>query len=216
MNVLNVLDPTSLALFTLANFLVLIVPGPSIMYTISRSLDHGRRAGLLSVYGLALGTLPHALAVALGVAGLLASSVIAFNFMQYAGATYLIYLGVSRFRQKRNTSATDTRKSIKGMTAFWESFMVGALNPKSVLFFLAFLPQFVDPTRGNPLVQTMLLWLISQLMAVGVGSLYALIAAWFRTWFFARGTASAYGNYAGGSLYILLGLAMAVTGTKAR
>ncbi len=209
-------DTTSLLLFATANFLVLIVPGPSVMYTVTRSLEQGRRAGLLSVYGLALGTFPHALGVALGVAGLLSSSVIAFEFMRYAGAAYLVYLGVCRFRQKGAGSVTERRKTKNGMAAFWESFTVGVLNPKSVLFFLAFLPQFVDPARGNPLVQTLLLWLISQIMAVGVGSAYAMAAAWLRQWLLRRATRPATGNYIAGSIYVFLGLALAVTGSRSR
>ncbi|UCG62323.1 MAG: LysE family translocator [Candidatus Zixiibacteriota bacterium] len=209
-------DTTSLLLFATANFLVLIVPGPAVMYTVTRSLDQGRRAGLLSVYGLALGTFPHALGVALGVAGLLASSVIAFDFMRYAGAAYLVYLGICRFRQKGNGSASESGSSKSGIAAFWESFTVGVLNPKSVLFFLAFLPQFVDPARGNPLVQTLLLWLISQIMAVGVGSAYALAAAWLRQWLLRRAARPAAGNYIAGSIYVFLGLALAVTGSRSR
>lgn len=209
-------DTTSLLLFMTANFLVLIVPGPSVMYTVTRSLDQGKRAGLLSVYGLALGTFPHALGVALGVAGLLASSVIAFDIMRYAGAAYLVYLGVCRFRQKENGSAPAREKSKSGVAALWQSFAVGILNPKSVLFFLAFLPQFVDPGRGSVLVQTLLLWLISQVMAVAVGSAYALAAAWLRQWLLGRSGRLAAGNRISGSIYIFLGLAMAVTGSRTR
>ncbi|UCE23694.1 MAG: LysE family translocator [Candidatus Zixiibacteriota bacterium] len=209
-------DTTSLILFATANFLVLIVPGPAVMYTVTRSLDQGKRAGLMSVYGLALGTFPHALAVALGVVGLLASSVIAFDIMRYAGAGYLVYLGISRFRQRQAGQVTEARKPKTGMAAFWESFTVGVLNPKSVLFFFAFLPQFVDPSRGYPLIQILLLWLLSQVMAVGVGSAYALAAAWLRHLYLKRGGGSAAGNYFAGSVYVLLGLATALTGSRTR
>jgi threonine/homoserine/homoserine lactone efflux protein len=212
----NLLDPASVALFAMANFLVLIAPGPAIMYTVTRSLDQGKKAGLLSVYGLALGTLPHALAVALGVAGLLESSIIAFDIMRYAGAAYLIYLGVCRFYQKTADSLNKAKESKTGMAAFWESFTVGVLNPKSVLFFLAFLPQFVDPARGHPVIQTLLLWIISQVMAVAVGSAYALAAVWFRNWFFMRKSNLAAGNYLTGSIYIFLGLAMAFASSKSK
>ncbi|MEE9442514.1 MAG: LysE family translocator [candidate division Zixibacteria bacterium] len=207
-------DLTALLLFATANFLVLITPGPAVMYTITRSLDQGKRAGLLSVYGLALGTFPHALAVAFGVASLLASSVSAFNIMRYIGAGYLIYLGICRLREGKMTWKVDVKKSRTGMAAFLESFVVGVLNPKSVLFFLAFLPQFIDPSRGNPMIQTLVLWVISQIMAVAVGSAYALLAARFRQWLSRRKTFSTAGNYISGSIYIGLGLAAALTGSK--
>ena len=98
-------DTKYLLIFAGANFIVLIIPGPAILYTVCRSLDQGRKAELLSVYGLALGTLPHALAVAFGVASVLASSIVAFNILKYLGAAYLIYLGICRLRQKNAVRA---------------------------------------------------------------------------------------------------------------
>lgn len=209
-------DSTSLLIFAGANFIVLITPGPAILYTVSRSLNQGRKAGLLSVYGLALGTLPHALAVAFGVAGILASSVIAFNILKYLGAAYLIYLGACRLLQKKSVRTPDNGKSKVGGLAFFESFVVGVLNPKSVLFFLAFLPQFIDPSRGNPVIQTLALWILSQVMAVGIGSAYALAASWLRTRFIARQSRSRAGDYLAGGIYIGLGVAAALSGSRGK
>lgn len=209
-------DTTSLLIFAGANFLVLITPGPAIFYTVFRSIEQGRRAGLLSVYGLALGTLPHALAVAFGVAGVLASSVVAFNVLKYLGAAYLIYLGICRLRKKNNEHTTSTSKPKAGKAAFIESFTVGVLNPKAILFFLAFLPQFIDPSRGHPVIQTMVLWLLSQIMAVMVGSAYALAASLLRTWFIKRGSLSRTGDYLAGGIYIGLGIAAALSGSRGR
>lgn len=193
-----------------------MIPGPAILYTVSRSLDQGRRAGLLSVYGLALGTFPHAMAVAFGVAGLLASSVVAFNVLKYIGAAYLIYLGICRLRNKNDTTTTERKAPRTGLAAFAESFVVGVLNPKSVLFFLAFLPQFVDPARGHPIVQTLVLWLLSQVIAVIVGSAYALAAAWMRCQLTRRTIAGRFGDYLAGSIYIGLGLVAALAGSKTK
>lgn len=209
-------DTTSLLIFAGANFIVLITPGPAILYTISRSLDQGRKAGLLSVYGLALGTLPHALAVAFGVAGVIASSIVAFNVLKYLGAAYLVYLGISRLRRKNMTRAAGTAKPKVGKAAFIESFVVGVLNPKAILFFLAFLPQFIDPSRGNPVVQTLVLWLISQVMAVIVGSAYALAASVIRRWFINPESPSRAGDYVAGGIYIGLGVVAALSGSRGK
>jgi threonine/homoserine/homoserine lactone efflux protein len=211
-----VFDTTSLLIFAGANFIVLITPGPAILYTVSRSLDQGRKAGLLSVYGLALGTLPHALAVAFGVAGILASSFVAFNILKYLGATYLVYLGICRLLRKNAYKVNNAGKDKTTNMAFFESCVVGVLNPKAILFFLAFLPQFIDPSRGSAIVQTLALWLLSQVMAVIVGSVYALAASWLRSRFVKPGSRSRAGDYLAGSIYIGLGLAAALSGSRGK
>ena len=209
-------EATSLYIFAAANFVVLITPGPAVLYTISRTLDQGRKAGLLSVYGLALGTLPHALAVAFGVAGILASSIVAFNVLKYCGAAYLVYLGIRRLVNKNHIGTHTTVVSKEGQAAFCQSFTVGVLNPKAVLFFLAFLPQFIDPSRGNPVVQTMVLWLLSQVMAVVVGSAYALAASWLRVCLARKASISRIGDYFAGGVYIGLGVIAALSGSKGK
>lgn len=209
-------DTASLLIFMSVNFIILVTPGPAILYTVTRTIDQGRKAGLLSVYGLALGTLPHALAVAFGIAGILASSVIAFNVLKYLGAIYLIYMGICKLRHKKTTSANNNSNSKVGKAAFFESFVVGVLNPKAILFFLAFLPQFIDPSRGQPFVQILVLWFISQVMAVIVGSAYALMACWFRGWFIKPNTQSRTGDYMSAGIYIGLGVAAALSGSKGK
>lgn len=209
-------DTSSLLIFAGANLVVLVTPGPAILYTVSRSLDQGRKAGLLSVYGLAMGTLPHALAVAFGVAGVLASSLIAFSVLKYLGAAYLVYLGICRLRRKNTFQAVSAGKTKVGKAALFESFVVGVLNPKAVLFFLAFLPQFIDPSRGLPVVQTLVLWLLSQVMAVIVGSAYALAASWLRGWFAEPRSSAKVGDYLAGGIYIGLGVVAALSGSKGK
>jgi threonine/homoserine/homoserine lactone efflux protein len=208
------IDSTSLLLFLGANFIVLITPGPAVMYTVTRSLDQGRRAGLMSVYGLALGTLPHALAVAFGVAGLLASSLFAFAVMKYLGAAYLIYLGIRQFRRRAIGGEEVPPATRSDRAAFVDSFVVGVTNPKSVMFFMAFLPQFVDPSLGNPMLQTLVLWSLSQVMAVMVGSAYALAAAWLGGWSVTKRSLAAIGDYFAGTVYIGLGLLTAFAGPR--
>jgi threonine/homoserine/homoserine lactone efflux protein len=210
------IDTTSLLIFAGANLVVLITPEPAVLYIVSRSIGEGRKAGLLSVYGLGLGTLPHALAVAFGVTGILASSVVAFSVLKYLGAAYLIYLGIQRIRRKNGNHTTVVSTQKVGKMAFWESFTVGVLNPKSILFFLAFLPQFIDPARGNTIIQTLVLWFISQVMAIIVGSGYALATSWVRGRFIGQTPFSRFGDYFAGSMYIGLGLFAALSGSRGK
>jgi len=209
-------DTASLLIFAGANFVVLITPGPAVLYTVTRSINQGRKAGLLSVYGLALGTLPHALAVAIGVAGVLASSVVAFNALRYLGAAYLVYLGVCRLRGDKSPNSSGPARQTVGRAAFIESFVVGVLNPKAILFFLAFLPQFIDPSRGHPLIQTLALWALSQVMAVIVGSAYALAASWLRRLFIKPGSTNRIMDYYSGGIYIGLGVLAALSGSRGK
>jgi threonine/homoserine/homoserine lactone efflux protein len=136
--------------------------------------------------------------------------------MRYLGAAYLVYLGVCRFRRGSIVGAIGAGRSRTGKLAFVESFVVGVLNPKAILFFLAFLPQFVDPSRGSVMVQTLVLWFISQVMAVIVGSAYALAASCLRGWFTDPGLPARAGGYLAGSVYIGLGVAAAVTGSRGK
>ena len=205
----------SLLVFAAVNLVVLVTPGPAVLYTVSRSLDQGRRAGLLSVWGLALGTLPHALAVALGVASLLTSSPVALDVLKYLGAACLVILGIGRLRQRRAVREGEPGRPGEGGAAFVQSFLVGVFNPKALLFFMALLPQFLDPARGHPAVQTLVLWLISQVMAVGVGSAYAVAAASLRG-LLRRRKSSRIGDYLAGGVYLGLGVVAALSGSKSR
>ncbi len=209
-------DATTLLIYASAALILLVTPGPAIIYTVTRSIDQGRKAGLLSILGIALGSFPHALAVALGLAAILASSITLFSIIKYIGAAYLVYLGIGRFRHKRIIEDVDSKKPKIGTVAFVQSFMVGLSNPKTILFFIAFLPQFVDPTRGNPAVQTMLLWCIFETLGVTVGSAYALTAASVRDLVTRRKGFSNAGRYVSGSVYIGLGLAAVLTGSKSK
>jgi threonine/homoserine/homoserine lactone efflux protein len=203
---------SSLLIFAGANFIVLIIPGPAIIFTISRTLNQGRKAGLLSVYGLALGTLPHAIIVALGVASILASSAVAFTILRYLGAMYLVYIGIRRLLWSNGNGESVRNRKKEERLAFFDSFMVGMLNPKAILFFLAFLPQFIDPSRGNPTLQIMILWFLSQVMAVIVGSAYAYVASTFHNWLRHPGLASKIGDRIAGSIYVGLGMVAALSG----
>lgn len=158
----------TLFLFAAASLVVAITPGPSNLYVLARTLAHGRRAGILSAGGLALGALAHALAAALGLSALFAWSPTAFALLQYAGAAYLVWLGihtVTRHRGPTGPSVPPPAARANGRRILWQAALTEILNPKVAVFFVAFLPQFVDPAAGPAAPQLLLL-----------GALYAAVA----------------------------------------
>lgn len=140
-------ESATFLIFIAASLALLLVPGPAVLYITARSVDQGRMAGLVSVLGVHLGTVVHVLAAAIGLSALVLTSALAFTIVKYAGAAYLIYLGLRRiFGDNGDETHTLKRESLNRI--FWEGVVVNILNPKTALFFLAFLPQFVDPARG--------------------------------------------------------------------
>jgi threonine/homoserine/homoserine lactone efflux protein len=171
-------DVETFLLFAAASLAFLAIPGPSVFYIVTRSLVQGRRAGVTSMLGVQAGGLVHVVAAAFGVSALIASSAAAFTVVKYAGAAYLIVLGVRRLLD-RHPVEPDPEPSgpVPASRLFWHGVVVNVLNPKTALFFLAFLPQFVDPAAG-PVAPQMLV-LGTMLVALGVLSdgTYALVAA---------------------------------------
>jgi threonine/homoserine/homoserine lactone efflux protein len=196
--------------------LLLLVPGPAVLYITSRSIGLGRAAGLVSAMGIAVGTLFHAAAATLGLSALLVSSVSAFRFVKYAGAAYLIYLGIRTLRggDTANLDPSGERHSLRSI--FAQGVLVNLLNPKTALFFLAFLPQFVDPARGHATLQIFELGVLFALMGWMSDSVWALLAGTFGTQL--RGNERLRGaqrKVSGGAL-IALGVASAFSGAKAK
>jgi threonine/homoserine/homoserine lactone efflux protein len=139
-------DVDSLALFSLAALALLLIPGPAVLYVVVQAAEHGRLAGLASVAGVHLGTLVHTAAAALGISALVVSSAGAFTVVKYAGAAYLVYVGLRRLLAREPAAPEDVpREPLRRL--FVQGVTVSVLNPKTALFFLAFLPQFVDPSR---------------------------------------------------------------------
>jgi threonine/homoserine/homoserine lactone efflux protein len=172
-------DATTFAVFAVACLAFLAIPGPSVFYIVTRSLVQGRRAGVTSMLGVQVGGLVHVVAAAFGVSALIASSAAAFTVVKYAGAAYLIFLGLRKLLARDDGGDVDIEPRGERSTAhlFGHGVIVNVLNPKTALFFLAFLPQFVDPNAG-PVAPQMLV-LGTMLVSLGVlsdGS-YALIAA---------------------------------------
>ncbi|NUQ06629.1 MAG: LysE family translocator [Anaerolineae bacterium] len=173
--------PTLLA-FIGAAFVLVVTPGPVVLYIVARSVDQGRGAGLASVLGAELGNAVHVLAAALGLSAILVSSALAFDVVKYLGAAYLIYLGVKALRTPVKTVEDPVfqRKSLRSI--FGQGFIVAVLNPKTALFFLAFLPQFIDPASQNAAAQILALGVVMLAMATLSDSLYALAAGALGGW----------------------------------
>ena len=169
-------DPSRLALFVGAALLLLVVPGPSVLYIVTQSVSHGRRAGIASVAGITTGTLVHIAAATVGLSALLASSAVAFDVVKYLGAAYLIVIGVRRLAGLERAQDERARGTRDLGRLYRQGIVVNTLNPKTALFFLAFLPQFVDPSRGVAWVQVLLLGLLFATLGFLSDGTWALVA----------------------------------------
>ncbi len=205
----------ALALFSLATIALLIVPGPAVLFIVTRSVGQGRSAGLVSVLGIHCGTVVHVLAAALGITAVLAASQTAFDVVRYAGAAYLIALGIRALR-RRGADPAASPEFAPLRRIFGQAMVVNVLNPKTALFIVAFLPQFVDPARGSATAQVLVLGGVFIVLGLASDSLYALgaarAAARLRAW---RRFADVQ-RYASGAVFIGLGLAAAFTGSRPR
>ena len=170
-------DPATLLVFAGASAALVAVPGPAVLYVVSRSIAHGRSGGLVSVLGVETGNLLQVLAAGVGLAAVIASSSAAFSVVRYAGAAYLIVLGIGALMGRRDPEEVALGPARSGRRLYWEGVLVGTLNPKLALFLLAFLPQFIDPAIGPVWVQTLVLGLIFNVIAAIGDSLFALAAA---------------------------------------
>jgi threonine/homoserine/homoserine lactone efflux protein len=151
-------DSSTLAIFTVAALALLLIPGPSVLYIVARGIAQGRRAGFVSVLAIEVGNLVHVTAAALGLSALVLSSAVAFSVVKYAGAAYLIYLGLrTLLARDESAEAAMAPSPQRARRIFVQGVIVSALNPKTALFFLAFLPQFVDPARGSVAAQALVL-----------------------------------------------------------
>lgn len=170
------IDTSSLTVFVLAALVLLVIPGPAVLYIVARSVDQGRGASIVSTLGIGTGTLIHVFAAALGISAILAASAIAFSVVKFLGAGYLIFLGLRRiFGRGGVEDATEVRKS--GLRRiFWQGFLVNLLNPKTALFFFAFLPQFVDVSLGRVPLQVIILGTLFVSMGILSDGVYALLA----------------------------------------
>ena len=208
-------DLDTITVFAVASLLFAVVPGPAVIYIVTRSVDQGRAAGLVSALGIATGTLVHVPLAAIGLSALLVSSAVAFTAVRYLGAVYLVYLGIRKLLEREEDDlgvATDRRSLTR---IYSQGAVVGVLNPKTALFFLAFLPQFVDPARGSTAVQLATLGVLLVCISLLSDSCYALLTGTASTWLRGRGTRfMRRQRLVSGAIYVALGVSAAIAGTR--
>ena len=169
-------DLTLWSLFVVASLVLLLTPGPAVLYIVARSVQQGRTAGLVSVMGIHLGTIVHVTAAAVGLSALLVSSALAFAIVKYLGAAYLIWIGLRTLLAKDPDPETPVIEAKSLRRAFRDGFVVNLLNPKTAIFFLAFLPQFVDAARGAVHWQILILGLTFMGLGILSDGMFALVA----------------------------------------
>jgi threonine/homoserine/homoserine lactone efflux protein len=205
----------NLGLFIGAALVLLLVPGPAVLYIVARSVEQGRLAGFVSDLGIHAATLVHVLAAALGLSALLASSALAFSVVKYVGAAYLVWLGLKKiFGRAENLDVTVASNRTPYAQLFREGFIVNLFNPKTALFFLAFLPQFVDVSRGHVAMQIVFLGLLFTLLGLVTDGCYALAAGTAGHWLKRSRVYLRFERYVSGVLFIGLGLTAALAGNN--
>jgi threonine/homoserine/homoserine lactone efflux protein len=205
-------EPSTLAVFVLAAVALLVTPGPAVLYIVTRSVEQGRWAGLVSALGVHVGTLVHVAAAALGLSALLVSSALAFDIVKYLGALYLVYLGIRRLLTSEAAAAASAAAPRSLRRLFAQGIVVNILNPKTALFFLAFLPQFADPSRGQMGLQILGLGLIFVALGVVSDGLYAVLAGTAGGWLKQGGRFLRVERYVTGGVFVGLGLTAAFAG----
>ena len=205
---------SQLFFFMGAALALLLIPGPAVLYITARSASQGRVAGLVSVLAIETANFMQAVAAALGLSAILLSSALAFDVVKYLGAAYLIYLGIRKLLASDNGAEDEEVKQESLARIYWQGFAVNILNPKTALFFFAFLPQFVDPAKGNVVMQNLLLGAIFVGMAIITDSMYALLASSLAGKLTGNKRFQKGQRYFAGLVYIGLGITTALTGSR--
>jgi threonine/homoserine/homoserine lactone efflux protein len=202
-------DLNSLISFAVASVALLVIPGPAVIYIVNRSVADGRQIGLAAVVGLELGTFMHVLAATVGLSAILATSENAFNVVKYLGASYLVLIGLRTLTRKPEAISTSA-SSMTQSQAFRQGFIINTLNPKIALFFLSFLPQFIDPNISSNARQSLILGSVFVLCGFIIDGVYALTASSLRE-VLVKGKALPFiQQYVAGVVFVLLGAAAAL------
>ena len=199
---------SALQLFSVAALALIVIPGPAVLYIVSQSVGHGRASGLAAVAGVEIGAFVHVAGAALGVSAIIASSATAFSVLKYAGGAYLVFLGIKRLCERDSDPG---EVSVNGRTrplraTFRQGMIVSALNPKTALFFLAFLPQFVDPERGHAALQAAVFGIVFVAIATLCDAVWALGSGSFAALLRASARARRAERYASGGILVGLGV----------
>jgi threonine/homoserine/homoserine lactone efflux protein len=205
---------SQLILFMGAALALLLLPGPAVLYITARSASQGRMAGLVSVLAIESANFIQAAAAALGLSAILLSSALAFDVVKYLGAAYLIYLGIRKLMSSEDGQENEAVKKESLSRIYWQGFAINLLNPKTALFFFAFLPQFIDPAKGSVVGQNLLLGAIFVGMAIMTDTLYALLASSLAGKLTGNKGFQKGGRYFAGLVYVGLGITTALTGTR--
>ncbi|BDV32096.1 LysE family translocator [Microbacterium terricola] len=205
----------NLLAFALASLVIIVIPGPAVLFSVGRTLALGRAGGLLSVVGVTLSLFPIVALVAIGVGGIVAQSVVLFTVLKVAGALYLAFLGVQAIRHRKSAAAAAIDPASLPRShgrQLWQGFIVGVTNPKTIAFFVAVLPQFVDLSAGSVPLQMMELGLVFGLIGVISDSAWVLLAAAARAWFAKSPKRIETLTATGGGMMVGLGGILLVTG----
>lgn len=212
-------DASTLAVFAAASLALTLVPGPAVFYIVARGVEGGRPAGFVSVLGITTGGLLHTAFAAVGLSAILASSATAFSIVKWLGAAYLVYLGLRRIFAPDATAGENTSLSTGPEPLpriFWQAVLVDLLNPKVALFFLAFLPQFVDPSLGPAWAQILALGLTFAAIGLCTDGLYALLSGTAADWLRRKSGNASFRRlqrYFSGGVYLALGAGAAASGS---
>jgi threonine/homoserine/homoserine lactone efflux protein len=198
--------------FALASIVLLVIPGPAVIYILNRSVVDGRRVGLTAVCGLEIGNFMHVIAATAGLSAVLATSATAFSLVKWLGAIYLIYVGIhTLIRRPTGLDASIAPTSLR--RSFVQGVVVNTLNPKVALFFLSFLPQFIDTSRGSPALQSLVFGTIFVLLGFLSDGAYAIVASGLRDTLLRGRTLPFIQRYVSGIVFIALGV---VAGSTSR
>lgn len=204
----------TIGLFAIASILLALTPGPDMLYIATRSVTQGRSAGIFSAFGVHTGILVHTIAAALGISALIAASAVAFNVVRFAGAAYLIYIGLRAILSNEENVKVMAVEHKRLRSVFYQGFITNLLNPKVILFFLAFLPQFVDPSKGSIPIQLMLLGSLLVVVTLPIDIAIGLLGGFVGKLLKKNNMMQRAGNWLTGSVFIFLGIGTALFGSR--
>jgi threonine/homoserine/homoserine lactone efflux protein len=207
------IELSTLLVFVAASLALLLTPGPAVLFVVARSIEQGKMAGIISTLGISVGTLFHVAAASFGVSAILTTSAQAFNILKFVGAAYLIFLGIRTLLSKDSTEETLPKRR-RLSRIFLQGIIVNVTNPKTALFFFAFLPQFVDVARGDVVMQVLFLGTLFTFLGMMSDSVYALIAGSAADWLKSHSGFLKIRRYLSGSIYLLLGIVTALAGNR--